>query len=159
MPAGYGIASGAEGQLTWGWVEEQLSGSRNYWVVSASRSARPHAMPVWGIWLDGTLYFSTSRASRKGRNLLANPRLVAHLESGDFVVVLEGTAREVLSAELLAAADVAYSAKYVNRDTGEPYLISWDAGASNVVFALRPTTVLAWHEASFPTSATRWTFD
>ncbi|MHB8574159.1 MAG: pyridoxamine 5'-phosphate oxidase family protein [Dehalococcoidia bacterium] len=158
MPGGYGIARTAEGMLPWSWASGQIAASRNYWVVSAQPNGRPHAAPVWGVWIDGTLYFSTSRASRKGRNLLANPQLIVHLESGDDAVILEGKTQEVTDAEILAQADAAYSVKYINKETGEGFLISWDAGDSNAVFALRPDTVLAWQERSFPNTATRWTF-
>jgi nitroimidazol reductase NimA-like FMN-containing flavoprotein (pyridoxamine 5'-phosphate oxidase superfamily) len=32
-------------------------------------------MPVWGVWLDGRLWFSSGRRSRKARNLEADPRV------------------------------------------------------------------------------------
>src|SRR4051794_40830493 len=90
MPEGYGISRESDGLLPWSWAEERLEASHNYWIVTASPDGRPHAMPVWGVWTGGALYFATSRASRKGRNLAANPRLVVHLESGDEAVILEG---------------------------------------------------------------------
>ena len=38
-----------------------------------ARTARPHVMPVWGVWLDGRLWFSSGLRSRKARNLAATP--------------------------------------------------------------------------------------
>ena len=34
--------------------------------------ARPHVMPVWGVWMDEALWFGSSRGSRKARNLVTN---------------------------------------------------------------------------------------
>jgi len=77
MP-GYGIVGPTQGSglLPWSWAEERLTASRNYWVASSWPDGRPHAMPVWGIWHDGALWFSSSRQSRKARNLAADPRCV-----------------------------------------------------------------------------------
>ena len=107
-------------------------------------------MPVWGLWLDGTVWFSTDPTSWKGRNLEARPDVVIHLESGDEVCVFEGTAERVRDAERLRRFDDVYLEKYDVRpsDMGE------DAG----VYVLRPTVALAWAEADFATSATRFTF-
>jgi len=58
----------------------------------------PHAVPVWGVWVDGALYFGTDRRSRKARNLATNQGAVVHLESGDDAVILEGFAEEITSS-------------------------------------------------------------
>ena len=79
MPTTYGIATQSGGTLPWSWAEEQLRAARNYWVCSTRPDGRPHAMPVWGLWLDGAVLFSTDPSSRKGRNLTANPAAVVHL--------------------------------------------------------------------------------
>ncbi|MBI5283526.1 MAG: pyridoxamine 5'-phosphate oxidase family protein [Chloroflexi bacterium] len=152
MPKSYGLAAdiGAETAAEWPRVIEQLIASRNYWISSTRPDGRPHAMPVWGVWIEGALYFGTDRMSRKGRNIAANPALVVHLESGDDVVVLEGVAAEALDAALLAAYADAYDAKYGFRpDTADP---------ATATYALRPAAVLTWLEADFPGTATRWTF-
>src|SRR5262245_60149405 len=86
MPTGYGIAQIEKGLLSWEWVTAQLENSRNYWICSTRPNGRPHAAPVWGVWFEGALYFSSDRRSRKARNLAAKPEVVAHLESGDDTV-------------------------------------------------------------------------
>jgi hypothetical protein len=149
MPGGYGIASGDEGQLEWAWVEEQCTGSRNYWVCTTRADGRPHAMPVWGLWLDGRVVFSTDPSSLKARNFLARPEVVVHLESGDDVVVIEGRVEEMDRALLPAFLD-AYEAKYDYRPNAEQ---------TEGVYQVRPERVLAWRETDFPTSATRFTLE
>lgn len=80
FPTGYGIATDDEGLLPWSWAEERLEKARNYWIATAGASGAPHAMPVWALWVDGAVVFSTSPESRKGRNLARDPRVAVHLE-------------------------------------------------------------------------------
>ncbi len=95
MPEGYGVPDTDEGVLDWSWAVARLESALNYWFATTRPDGRPHAMPAWAVWLDGTLYFEGSPLTRRARNIAANPAVVVHLESGDDVVILEGEAREV----------------------------------------------------------------
>src|SRR3954454_12265322 len=110
----YGVATTHEGQRRREWVDGQMTKSRNYWIASTRPDGRPHAAPVWGVWVDGVLYFSSDARSRKARNLAANPEVVAHLESGDDCVILEGRVEPMTDRDKLLALGVgkAYSTKY-----------------------------------------------
>lgn len=147
MPAGYGISAEASGFVTWAWVEDQLRTSRNYWLCTTGADGRPHTAPVWGIWLAGRVLFSTDPRSLKARNFTARPDVVVHLESGDDVVVLDGRA-EQMDRDLVAEFCDTYDAKYGYRP--EP-----DNDAHGL-YELVPERVLAWREADFTTSATRF---
>jgi Pyridoxamine 5'-phosphate oxidase len=142
--AGYGVPSDPEGMLPWSWAEEQLEASRNYWIVTVCPDARPHTAPVWGLWVDGAVVFSTSRESRKGRNLARDRRVVINLESGDDVVILEGEIETVALDE--GMADL-YEAKYDYRPGGEG---DW--------YSLRPRIAYAWREQEYPRSVTHFSF-
>ena len=149
---GYGLGGApADGtKLPWSQVVEWLTQARNYWVCTTRADTRPHAMPVWGLWVDGQLWFSTDPSSVKGQNLLARPDIVVHLESGDEVCVLEGRAVRVTDADALEHFDDIYEAKYDVRPSA--------MGEAAAVYVLHPTTALAWTEAEFPTTATRFAF-
>lgn len=150
MP-GYGIAQREEGLMSWDWLVERVEVSRNYWICSTREDGRPHAAPVWGVWVDGWLYFGSDRRSVKARNLTASPEVVVHLESGDEVVVIEGVVVEVRERATLARYADAYLEKYPP--------IRPDVDASNAVtFGVKPRVAFAWLEADFPTTATRWRF-
>jgi hypothetical protein len=150
MPTGYGIATTAEGQLPWEWARERLAGSRNYWVCTTRGDGRPHAIPVWGLWLEGAVVFSTDPESVKGRNLAARPEIVIHLESGDEAVIVEGRAERLTVAGIPATFVDDYEAKYGHRvDTSNPGF---------AFYRVAPVRVLAWRESDFPTGATRFTF-
>ena len=148
----YGIATTDEGLMAWDWVDAQMSRSRNYWIGSTRPDGRPHAAPVWGVWLDGVLYFSSDRGSRKARNLAANPEVVVHLESGDDVVIFEGVVEEITDSALLARIFTAYAAKYPPYDPGA------EGAPAGLWYALRPRAAFAWLEKDFPNTATRWDF-
>ena len=61
MPKGYGIRKGNTGLFAWSHVEGRMSAARNYWVCTTTPDGRPHAMPVWGVWIERTLCFGTDR--------------------------------------------------------------------------------------------------
>ncbi len=150
MPRSYGLPTALEGTRAWRDVSERLTQSRNYWIGTTRPDGRPHVMPVWGVWLDETFYFSTDRNSQKGRNLAANPGLVVHLESGDDAVVLEGVAEEVSDLAIFSRCADTYEAKYQWRLKPDKPGV--------VVYALRPRVAFAWLERSFTQSASRWVF-
>jgi len=158
IPAGYGIHGGEEGMLPWIWVRRRLEVAQNYWICSARPDGRPHAMPVWGVWVDDTLLFGTGRDTRKARNIAANPHVAVHLESGDDTVIVEGVAEELHDSALLAKGDAAYLAKYVDPASGEGFHLTPPEGGDSSVYCLRPRMAQAWREASFPASATRFRF-
>jgi PPOX class probable F420-dependent enzyme len=148
MPVGYGISPEDSGRLPFEWADERLAAARNYWICTTRADGRPHAMPVWGLWLDGAVLFSTDPDSLKGRNLATRPSVVIHLESGDDVVVVEGRAEWLAEADLPARFVDLYEEKYGYRvDPSEPGF---------GVYQVRPERVLAWREADFATSASRF---
>jgi hypothetical protein len=116
---------------------------------------RPHSRPVWGVWLDGALYFSTG--SRIGTNLRRQPGVSVHLESADQVVILEGTATFRDDASTLEAFVAAYNPKY-----------NWDFTAADVgaVIEVRPRLAFGWlcdptgldRGALYNATGTRWSF-
>jgi len=152
MP-GYGIldADKGKGLLPWSWATERLNKARNYWVATTRPDGNPHAMPVWGVWIDDAFYFSTGDQSRKARNLVANPKCVIGCEVGDDQVVLEGEARLMTNSELRRRFGDAYQTKY-----------NWDMeGFSEPFYRVKPATVFGFSTApgEFVATATRWEFD
>jgi hypothetical protein len=103
------------------------------------------------VVLAGTLYFSTDTRSAKGRNLLENGRVVVHLESGDEVVILEGSVEPFERTDQVLDLAETYQTKY-------GIDISTLPSADSVWFAVRAAVAHGWREADFPTSATRWEF-
>jgi hypothetical protein len=147
IPPSYGVGPADEGELIpWAAVTARLRTARNYWIATADPMGNPHTTPVWGVWRDGSLFFGTDPGSRKGRNIAANPNLVAHLESGDDVVILHCRVAPVSEAALREAVLTEYRQKY---DLPDDFTFA-------PVLAATPTKGFAWHERSFPGTATRY---
>ena len=153
MPTAYGLqpVHGENGLLPWTWAVEHLLGARNYWLVSVGKRGLPHAVPVWGIWMESELLFSTGKSSRKALNLLRQPACIVHLESGDEVVILEGTAESLLDQGRLAGFVEQYEQKYRIRPEIDD--------VETLTFCFQPSKGMGWREADFPSSATCWDFD
>lgn len=156
LPEGYGIPHSREGMLPWSHVGTLMEGALNYWVGTVRPDRRPHAVPIWGAWLADTFYFEGSPETRRGRNISANPAVVVHIERGDDVVIIEGDAEEIKQPDPALAQRIAaaFSAKYQPAFNYAPTPESWNEGG---LYRVHPRRVLAWN--SFPTTATRWTFE
>lgn len=141
--------------LAWEEVERRLVEAHNYWFCSVTPGGQPHAVPKWGVFVEGKIYVDGSPQTRHFRNVAQNPNVTVHLESGDQAVIVSGTCRAVGKppAETAAAVARAYAAKY----SGEGYApepSQWDAeGLYEVVIA----SVLAW--TRFTDDPTKFTFD
>lgn len=132
--------------LAWAWAEERLRDSRRYWLATGGPDGSPHLAPVWGVWVDGALVFSTGRLTRKARNLAARPACAIATESGAEAVVVQGVAEEIGPGLELESVGVAYAAKY----GGSPVI-----GDSPVV-AVRPVVVWALVDSDPTVLPTRW---
>ncbi len=154
--AEYGVPDEPDGLLPWAWAEERLVACRNYWVVTASLDARPHAMPVWGVWLPDPDSFSFGCAStaRKARNLRVNPAMVVTVDDTVEVVSIEGRAREATGPEVDRAVD-AVVAKYADPG-GEDEMAGFMR--TNPFFVLTPERGFGVIERKeeFAARATRW---
>src|SRR6476619_5195147 len=59
----------------WDVVERLLTDAQLYWIVTVRTDGRPHAVPLVGVWHDGTFAFCTGPDEQKHRNLEANPQV------------------------------------------------------------------------------------
>ena len=148
----YGLKGPKEGMglIPWSRVSSRMQASYIYWVSTTRKDGRPHSIPVWGIWLDETLYFSNGALT--ARNVGRDPRVSVHLESGEDAVIIEGVVENASGKALVKRINAEYNAKYL-----------WE-GSQDVWFALRPHVAFAWlapsaglgAESVYAGSATRW---
>ncbi|MGH9224420.1 MAG: pyridoxamine 5'-phosphate oxidase family protein [Acidimicrobiales bacterium] len=154
MP-GYGTLGPDEGTglLPWSWAVERLTRSHDYWVATIGRDGRPHVMPVWGVWRDGCVWWSSSLRSRKARNVEADGRCAVTTDDAQEPVVVEGIAERTTDvAEIGAMLDA------TNRKYDTSYDISFLDPAVNACFRVRPSWAFGLVEADFGGSPTRWRF-
>jgi PPOX class probable F420-dependent enzyme len=154
MP-GYGVLPASEGSglIAWAEGERRLTVSHDYWCATVRPDGSPHVMPVWGVWLDGRLWFSSGLQSRKARNLAADARCSLTTDDTQNPVVVEGVAERVTDAERIAAFVAAANAKYdagMTTDFLDP--------AVNGTYAVAPERAFALNHDDFTGSPTRWRF-
>jgi hypothetical protein len=103
--------------LPWSWAQQRLTAAHAYRIATTRPDGRPHCRPVWGVWLPDGFWFSTGSLAR--HNLIANPQITVHLDSGTEVVIVEGVAAAVAGVDGLEAFLADYNTKY-----------GWDAFAT-----------------------------
>ncbi len=153
---GYGLRKGAKGLLRWKWAEDRLKKSRQYWIATTRPDGRPHVMVIWGLWMDGLMYFSTGAKSRKAQNLANNPHCTICTDRADEAVILEGVVETERQVEKIRNFIPLYERKY-----------KWKLGemAQNLtalkdpLFYLQPKVAFGLWEKKFDSSATRWIFE
>lgn len=144
---GYGFAGGGPlgKKFPWSRVERLIKNARNYWIGTSGPGGRPHSAPVWAVWVDGVLYFSTGDESRKGRNIAKNPEITVHPEIDNEAVILDGAAQKISSPAKLKPVWRTYKTKYKWDVEGYPF------------YALRPRVVYSFKE-DLANTATRWLY-
>jgi hypothetical protein len=152
MP-GYGILRPDEGSglLPWSWAAQRLASSHDYWLATVWPDGRPHVMPVWGVWQDGSVWFSSGGASRKTKNLAANPRATITTDNALQPVVIDGTVHRIDELDVVASF-----AGWVNAKYDTDYAVDFFTG--NCCFRLQPRWAFGLTEGDFPGSPTRWLF-
>jgi general stress protein 26 len=145
----YGISKGKTGLLPWKWAVKKLSESREYWMVTVRPDGRPHAMIVWGLWVDGAFWFGTGSKTQKARNLAKNPNCIVGTHNAAEAVILEGVAEMITDTAVR---------KKLERPSLKKYGMS-GADGSEPVYRVAPKRIFGFIEKSFPKTATRWTFD
>ena len=150
----YGVDTDQWVALPWSWAAERLEQSRNLWVVTASASGRPHALPVWGVWDDDVPGFGWSCApgSRKAANIAANPQVCVMVDDTVECVSVEGRATRVTDEAMLDAWIDRYLGKYGGEGVTAEFL------RENALFEMLPDRAfgIIEREDDFSNRATRW---
>ena len=157
----YGVPADSTDALPWTWAEQRLVDNKNYWVVTASAAGRPHALPVWGVWLPDTerFWFSCSPNARKARNIVENPQCVVTVDDTVECVSVEGRARiadTAGDADAIDRALDAYVRKYWDDPTVLPEMEAFVR--SNAIIEVIPDRAfgIIEREEEFSQRATRW---
>ncbi|NJN51224.1 MAG: hypothetical protein HC809_05035 [Gammaproteobacteria bacterium] len=139
--------------LAWQWAADRLVRSPAYWIATRT-AGYPSARPVWGIWREHHLWFSSGSAI--ARNIARDGRVQVNVESSHEVVLIEGIATGLAQRHVNDWVE-AYREKY-----------HWEMPATaEDVFEVRPVRALAWicdnsgldGGVQFSNSATQWTFE
>lgn len=154
MP-GYGLLDAGEGTglLPWSWAVERLERSHDYWVATIGPDGRPHVMPVWGVFMEEAVWFSSSLGSRKARNLAVNPNCTITTDNAYEPVIIEGAAVRIADIAAVARFAAATNQKYKT-----DYSADFFNPDRNACFQVRPSWAFGLTESDFTGSPTRWLF-
>ena len=140
----------------WDRTEEALRTAQLFWISTVRRDGRPHVTPLVAVWDDGALYFCTGPEEQKAHNLQANPHVALTTGTNQWDtgldVVLEGEAHRVTDPGTLARLAEAWSGKWDGRwhfEADDGAFRHPDVDAAVLVYAVRPTKVLAFGKGGF----------
>jgi general stress protein 26 len=139
-----------------------IDGAELFWISTVRADGRPHVTPLPTVWQDGALHFCTGADEQKSVNLTVNASCA--LTTGNNAwkegldVVVEGRAERVTDGATLQRLAEAWATKYHGDwayDVVDGAFVN--EGHSALVFAVRPTKVIAFAKGNF--AQTRYRFD
>jgi len=156
-----------DAELEWSRAREALAGGLTpevtHFLGTCRPDGTPHAAGVGAQWLDGDLYFTSSSAARKARDLAINPLCTISVRLPGIDLVLDGSAARVTDPRTLEQVAAGY------RAGGWPALVDGDALTApfNAPSAGPPPWQVYWFTfhvvvgvaTSEPCGATRWRFE
>ncbi|TDC01716.1 pyridoxamine 5'-phosphate oxidase family protein [Nonomuraea longispora] len=155
-----------DAELPWSRARDALaavpSPDVTYFLGTCRLDGTPHAAGVGAQWLDGELYFTSSPAARKARDLAANPRCTISVRLPGIDLVLDGSAARVTDAATLEQVAAGYRAGgWPAEVDGDALTAPFSAPSAGPPpwqvyrFAFRTVVGVATEE---PYGATRWRF-
>ena len=146
---------------TWEQTSQALETAELFWICTVRGDGRPHVSPLVAVWLDDVVHFCTGPEEQKAVNLQHDRHVIlmtgCNQWNAGLDVVVEGDAEQVTDVPVLQRLAAAWATKWDGR---------WDyqvangrfrhAGGEALVFAVRPSKVLAFGKGAF--SQTRFTF-
>lgn len=140
---------------SWADAQRVLETAELFWLTTVRADGRPHVTPLVAVWQGDALHFCTGGEEQKAINLRANPHVV--LTTGcntwdrGLDVVVEGDAVQVTDQRTLRKLAEAWRSKWDGRwqfEARDGAFHHEDGGAA-LVFAVRPTKVLAFGKGTF----------
>lgn len=153
--------------IDWATAEEALAlgptPEVTYFLGTCRPDGTPHAAGLGAQWSRGSLYFTSNPATRKARDLAANPRCTMSVRLPGIDLVLEGEARRDTDPATLERIAAGY------REAGWPAEVAHDA--LTAPYSAPSAGPAPWHLYRFtvhsavgltttePGGATRWIFE
>lgn len=149
MPTAEPLVEHDAAPLTWPEVRDRIAAAPAAWLATVGPDGQPHVRPVLSVVVDGRVHTTSGPATRKARNLAADPRCALTFRDEGLDVVVEGRAVRVVDPPALAVISRVYDEKY-----GWPTTVVGDAldaadGAPTAgpppyePWAIHPTAVFA----------------
>ena len=143
------MESEMEKMLAQEWVKELLAKPLLARLGTANaKTGQPHVTPVWYHWQNGCIYISVFASTRKGREVLSNPKISVLIDVNEptQAVLMEGTAQVVSGTEEVRLRSEEIYARYVGEQVvkKDPYA-GWARDPDNRLIILKPDKVYSWN--------------
>ncbi len=136
-------------------LEDFLAGQRTVRLATVDGRGRPQVVPLWFVWLGGTMFLNSTLGNLTVRNFYANPQVSAVVDDGESYEELRGsilrgrTERADDDPRIPAVAD-AWSEKYMG---GKP--VPYGRWKDRAWFRLEPEEITSWDFRKIPEAKAR----
>ncbi len=126
-------------------LEAFLRAQRTARVGTVSPNGEPHVVPMWFVWLDGSIYMNTLNKARRTRDIETGSRVAVCIDGGHEYSELCGA---VLYGSFADAGDV----PHVRKIFGEKYWNGMDIPEvkSHRWIVMRPDKIVSWDFKKIP---------
>jgi nitroimidazol reductase NimA-like FMN-containing flavoprotein (pyridoxamine 5'-phosphate oxidase superfamily) len=136
-------------------LDRFLSEQRTIRLATASLEGRPHVVPLWYVWVDGTVFMNSTLGNVTIRNLERNPRATGSVDDGHAYDELRG----VLVYGVVERADDDPRLDTVMHRWSEKYMggnpLPYARWRNRAWFRLAPTTITSWDFRKIPAAKER----
>ena len=110
----------------------------------------PQVVPLWFVWIDGTVFMNSTLGNVTIRNIQRDPRATGTLDDGETYdelrgVLLQGQVEWAEDDQRLEAVKQAWSEKYMG---GNP--VPYDRWKNRLWFRLLPERITSWDFRKIP---------
>jgi pyridoxine/pyridoxamine 5'-phosphate oxidase len=135
---------------------------RTTWLSTVRPDGRPHTAGIGALWVDGKFYFTSGPATRKSRNLAANPSCTMSMSLPGLDLVVEGRAAKVTDQATIERLAERYAAQgWPAKATDGALTAEYSAPSAGpapwYLYVLTPVAAFGVASAK-PYGATRWRF-
>lgn len=134
-------------------LDELMASQRTCRVATVSPGGEPHVVPLWFVWMDGTLYFNNLNRSRRTRDIESGSRVAVCVDAGEQYgelngAVFYGRLEEAATDPRSADARRAFGAKYFGG-------IDVPQTRSHTWLRMKPDRVVSWDFKKIPAGRDR----
>jgi PPOX class probable F420-dependent enzyme len=136
-------------------LDEYLREQRTVRLATASADGRPHVVPLWFVWVDGTVFMNSTLGNVTIRNLRRNPTATGSIDDGDSYqelrgVLVQGTVEWAQDDPRLETVKQTWSNKYM---AGGP--VPYDRWRDRIWFRMSPAKLTSWDFRKIPEAKAR----
>ena len=136
-------------------LERYLGEQRTIRIATVSEDWAPHVVPLWFVWVDGSVYLNSTLGNVTVENMLRGGTVAGVVDDGVSYdelrgVVVRGRVDLVEDGDVVDAADRSWSQKYF---AGSP--TPYGRWRDRVWLRLRPEEVTSWDFRKIPEARAR----